>query len=350
VDVVVDLTRLDRILRYEPGDLTVTAEAGMTVSALNEALGARGQWLPVDVAGPGSTVGGAIATNDSGPLRHRYGPPRDQLIGIRLATADGRLASAGGNVVKNVAGYDLGKLVAGSFGSLAAIVSATFKLAPVPPFSTTVRLVFDDRAALAEAAAALAASQLDPLCLEVETARPVVAGGQAFQLLVRFAGAEQAVDALAAEASALAAPPQPTAVDRVVGTDDVAFWAARGRTWDEPGALVRMSWMPAALPDVLAAMEDLGGDGLEHVTFTGRAGVGAGVLRLVGDARAEASVVERLRRPGSPVGHVVLMRGRPDVRSRVGVWPAPASASKLARAVKQAMDPAGILNASRGPI
>ena len=99
-----------------------------------------------------STIGGAIATNDSGPLRHRYGTPRDQIIGVRLATADGRLASAGGHVVKNVAGYNLGKLVAGSFGALAAIVSATFKLAPVPPVLDNAGVLVRVEPAMAAAA------------------------------------------------------------------------------------------------------------------------------------------------------------------------------------------------------
>ena len=101
---------------------------------------AHGQWLPLDPPfADAATIGGILATNDSGPLRHRYGTPRDLIIGVQLATTDGVLAKAGGQVVKNVAGYDLSKLVAGSFGSLAAIVSATFKLSPLPAASKTMR-------------------------------------------------------------------------------------------------------------------------------------------------------------------------------------------------------------------
>ena len=108
-----------------------------------------------------------LATNDSGPLRHRYGTPRDLVIGVQLATTDGRLVKAGGNVVKNVAGYDLGKLVSGSFGSLAAIVSATFKLAPLPAASKTLVAAFGDRRRLAQAAQAIGASQLEPSAFDV---------------------------------------------------------------------------------------------------------------------------------------------------------------------------------------
>ncbi len=161
VGLIVSTKRLNRITRYEPGDLTVSVEAGISIADLNRELARHGQWLPLDVASESATIGGAIATNDSGPLRHRYGTPRDQIIGVRLATADGRLAVAGGQVVKNVAGYDLAKLVAGSFGSLAGIVSATFKLAPMPAASTTLVMSFETSAAMAAAAAALSASQLE---------------------------------------------------------------------------------------------------------------------------------------------------------------------------------------------
>ena len=116
--------------------------AGVPLSRLNTTLAARGQWLPVDSAFAATTVGGMLATNDSGPLRHRFGTPRDLLIGITLALTDGRVVKAGGTVVKNVAGYDLGKLVTGSYGALAAIVDATFKLLPLPHASATLRAVY----------------------------------------------------------------------------------------------------------------------------------------------------------------------------------------------------------------
>ena len=100
---------------------------------MNRQLARHGQWLPLDSAFADATIGGIVATNDSGPLRHRFGTPRDLLIGVTLALADGRLVKAGGTVVKNVAGYDLGRLVTGSFGSFAAIATATFKLSPSSP-------------------------------------------------------------------------------------------------------------------------------------------------------------------------------------------------------------------------
>ena len=122
------------------GDLVATVPAGASLDAVNDVLRRERQWLPLDPACSNrATIGGIIATNDSGPRRHRYGTPRDLIIGIEIALADGRIAKAGGRVVKNVAGYDLSKLLCGSLGSLAVITSATFKLAPLPPASSHAR-------------------------------------------------------------------------------------------------------------------------------------------------------------------------------------------------------------------
>jgi len=141
IDLVVDMRGMNRILAHEHGDMTATIEAGATLREVNQALALHGQTLPLDPPfADRATIGGLLATNDSGPLRHRYGTPRDLVIGIQLATTDGVLSKAGGRVVKNVAGYDLSKLVTGSFGSLAAIVSATFKLAPLPAASKTMTI------------------------------------------------------------------------------------------------------------------------------------------------------------------------------------------------------------------
>ena len=156
VDVILSTGRLNRLVAHRHGDLTATMEAGIRVVDLNRELARHGQWLPVDAAFGEATIGGTIATNDSGPLRHRHGSARDLLLGVQLATTDGRLVKAGGHVVKNVAGYDLGKLMSGSFGSLAAIVTATFKLAPLPPATATLLSAFDGSSSLNAALHAIA--------------------------------------------------------------------------------------------------------------------------------------------------------------------------------------------------
>lgn len=347
VGLIVSTKRLNRITRYEPGDLTVSVEAGISIADLNRELARHGQWLPLDVASESATIGGAIATNDSGPLRHRYGTPRDQIIGVRLATADGRLAVAGGQVVKNVAGYDLAKLVAGSFGSLAGIVSATFKLAPMPAASTTLVMSFETSGAMAVAAAALAASQLDPMSLEVEAR----GGRQAsHRILVRFGGTPTSNAEQAASAARIAASSTPASSETLDGDREAELWRDRARQRGrESGTEVRASWMPASLPAVLTLLAQIAGEASVEIDLNARAGVGAGALHIEGDADARASVVGRLRERPETIGHVVVTRGR-DVKDRVDVWGPALSTAVIAGALKRALDPAGVLNAGRGPI
>src|SRR5436309_1755344 len=176
-DVILDMRSLNRVLAHEHGDMTATVEAGATLRDVNAALAEHRQWLPLDPPfADRATIGGILATNDSGPLRHRFGTPRDLVIGVELVTTDGALAKAGGRVVKNVAGYDLSKLVAGSFGSLAAIVSATFKLAPLPAASKTLVIEASDFDALGRIVGGMMASQLEPLAFEVDV--PDIVGAE----------------------------------------------------------------------------------------------------------------------------------------------------------------------------
>jgi len=132
-DVLLDLSGLDQILAHEPGDLTVTVEAGVTLAAVQQALAAHNQFLPLDPPHMDrATIGGILATNAFGPSRVGYGTARDWLIGLTLVDAQGRIIKGGGKVVKNVTGYDLPKLHVGTLGTLGVIVEATFKLAPLP--------------------------------------------------------------------------------------------------------------------------------------------------------------------------------------------------------------------------
>lgn len=135
-DVAIDLCRLNRLVEYTPEDMTVTVEAGMTLGELQQRLRERGQFLPVE-APDKATIGGLIASNRYGPSRLAWGMIRDWLIGIRFVRGDGKLIHGGGKVVKNVAGYDLCKLLVGSYGTLGIITEATFKVAPIPLASYT---------------------------------------------------------------------------------------------------------------------------------------------------------------------------------------------------------------------
>jgi glycolate oxidase FAD binding subunit len=158
-----DTSGMDRVLEHEAGDLICTVEAGIRLSALAAALAPAGQRLSLDPPGD-PTIGACLAGNRSGPLRHRFGAPRDLVLGVTLVLADGTIANAGGRVVKNVAGYDLGKLVCGSAGRLALIGRVSLRLHPVPPAAGTVVVETDDPASTV---AAVLESQLVPSAVDV---------------------------------------------------------------------------------------------------------------------------------------------------------------------------------------
>jgi glycolate oxidase FAD binding subunit len=187
-----DLTTggLDRLLEHEAGDLTCTVEAGVRLSALQAGLAEHGQRLSLDPPGDPS-IGALVAENLSGPLRHRFGAPRDLLLGVTLVLADGTIASSGGKVVKNVAGYDLARLVCGSRGRLGLIARASFRLHPLPRAARTLAVETDD---VATSVAALLGSQLQPSALDVL---------HPGRILVLFEGSPRAVEAQLAEAQAL---------------------------------------------------------------------------------------------------------------------------------------------------
>src|SRR5688500_5647045 len=233
VDLVVSTSRLTRLIAHRHGDLTATVQAGMKLGDVNAALSGERQWLPIDSAFDDATIGGVVATNDSGPSRHRHGTPRDLVIGITLALTDGRVIKAGGTVVKNVAGYDLGKLVTGSYGALAAIVDATFKLLPLPHASATLRAVYADPEPLAADAAAIAGGQLEPLAFDVRAGD--TSEGPRWTLLARFASSPAAV-ASQIEAARALVHGETTALRE--GLETRAWSEQTGLVWEGDGAVV----------------------------------------------------------------------------------------------------------------
>ncbi|WP_182886363.1 FAD-binding oxidoreductase [Microbispora sp. H10885] len=218
-DVLVDLGRMDRVLEHTPGDLVVRVQAGVTTQALADALAAENQELALDVPVPGTTVGGLLATGIAGPRAFRHGTARDLLIGITVVLADGTIARSGGKVVKNVAGYDLGKLFTGSYGTLGVIADATFRLRPLPaarawvtasvarPVTETVEpYVYEGRtfdttstdvaAALRAMVPAITESPLEPSAVEVDW--PGVDGPCTVAVLLEGTAAAERAKALSA--------------------------------------------------------------------------------------------------------------------------------------------------------
>jgi glycolate oxidase FAD binding subunit len=323
-------------------------QAGVTLVDLNRELMREGQWLPLDTAFDGATIGGLLATNDAGPLRHRYGTPRDLLIGITLALTDGRLVRSGGHVVKNVAGYDLGKLVTGSFGTLAAVVDATFKLSPRLSASRTLVLPYVDFGVLATDVVALSSSQLEPAAFDLHVlVGPAGRASHPARLLVRFATSPEATRSQVDAAAGLLKGDAGVLSDAA----EAALWNEQvRRPWTGPGTVVRLGWLPAALPQVLELADDLQRTTGGTIELTARAAVGAGFLRIDADERHVRTAVDRLRSNGRVVSNVVVLRAPAGMVERLDVWGPSGTTAPLLRALKQTFDPAGILNAGRGPI
>jgi len=344
VHILLSTKRLSALVAHEYHDLTATAQAGARIADVNRELARHGQWLPIESPFEDTTIGGAIATNDSGPLRHRYGTPRDVLIGIRLALTDGRVIKAGGNVVKNVAGYDLGKLMSGSHGSLAAIASATFKLTPLPGASTTLVARFDDAGSMLKALEGINGSQLESSACEIRAGiRDPGSGIREVQLLLKFESTPGALSAHVQRARGLVG----SAICDVVASEaEAALWREHARAlWDAPGAVVRAAWLPASLGGVLAFIDKAGAE----IELAGRAAIGAGLLRIGDDAATQRRVIDSMRR-GDLFRHVVVLRASSELKQTIDVWGELGDAGRLGASVKRMLDPNGILNAGRGPV
>ena len=350
-DVEVLTGQLDRVVEHNAGDLTAVLQAGVPLAIAQETFAAAGQMLALDpplrgpdlADGPAATVGGVVATGDSGPLRHRYGAARDLLLGVTVALSDGTLARAGSKVIKNVAGYDLAKLYAGSFGTLGLIVEVVVRLHPRPPRTASAAGRTDDAATLGRAAAALAHAPAQMDCFDAAWGQ-----GQG-ELLARFGGA--ACEARAVSAVALM---KGCGLDAgLVEGDDAELWErqrSRQRSVSGPpagalgggGAIVRVSGLPAELARVIQAAERAGG------TLVGRAGLGLSWIELPSLAGAEelAGRIEEVRRDLAPWACTVLDAPE-EVRDRVDVWGPDPQAMALMRRLKERFDPAGVCNPGR---
>jgi len=347
VDLVVSTAGLNRLVAHRYGDLIAIVEAGARLREVNDALATHGQWLPIDSAFADATIGGILATNDSGPLRHRYGTPRDQLIGITLAMTDGHLVKAGGEVVKNVAGYDLGKLVTGSHGSFAAIATATFKLAPRIMASRTIRVRCAEAAEAAALIVQVSASQWEPLSfdLRAETGRPTI------DLYVRLASTPDAVLAQAGNVAKALSVSGSVTVDVLDGVTEGELWCGQvADAWADDAMTLRCGWLPASADAVFGVLRELETHEGVRVMLAGRASVGAGHIRVVGEGLAQVRALARLRAAAHALDHVVVLRASRAVKDQVDVWGPLGDARIAMDALKRSFDPAGVLNAGRGPV
>lgn len=332
----VSLSRLTRVVACEPEDMTITVEAGLSVGALNRTLEHARQRLPVDPRDPdATTVGALIAASHAGPLRLSEGTARDLLIGIRYVGHQGRSVHGGGRVVKNVAGYDLMKVLGGSFGTLGIVTEATFKVRPLPEHYALTSLSFDREEDLFAAARQLNDSL--PLA-HLEGLSPAAAracGWSArFQLTAGISGSSSELAALR-EAIGRVAP----GAAFVEGNEALTAYA-RLRDFDASAwALTgQIAVAPAQLPSILAATA-----GAQYVAH-----LGCGVAKLfLVEAPADARVaIDRWRLAARRAsGHLRVLHADQSLRSSVEFFDTPNfGALSLMRRLKAAFDPAGVFN------
>lgn len=335
-EVEISTLSMRRVIEYEPRDLTISVDAGLSWRDLSCLLAENRQMVPLDPPyGDNATVGGVIAANTSGPRRRLYGSARDLVIGMQFATLQGKLAHSGGMVVKNVAGLDMAKLMIGSFGTLAAIAVVNFKLMPVPEVERSFLLPFDSIAAAMGARNRILQSPLQPAAIDLlNPPAGATVGNRAWLLALRTGGNLSAADRYEREFAQLA--------------DGVAYEDHRQQTlWAHmenftpkflarhaDGAVVRASCTLKVLEAVMASFEG---------PAVARAGSGVcyGYFEETGAAVAWlAGAVKR--------GWKAVIEFAPDSRRQsLELWPSPGNDFAIMQRIKNLFDPSNLLNRGR---
>jgi glycolate oxidase FAD binding subunit len=339
-DLVIDTTRLDQVTEHAAGDLVAAVQAGVTLEQLAGVLAGAGQRLALDRPASG-TIGGVISTGVAGPLRLRYGTPRDLLIGITIVRADGTVAKSGGKVVKNVAGYDLGKLFAGARGTLGLITQATFRLHPLPAATAYVTVTCDSAAASARLLADAQQPSVAPVAAELHRA----ALATPYMLAVAIEGD---TDGVAKRSDMLAEKMAVKETGSVVAVaSQPPAWWGRGAAAQADGTVLQVAFLAGRLGSVLARLEAAAArTGLDPVLGGSAA---SGVLHVALPAGAEpgqaAGFLADLR-AGDTISSVVVQHAPPAVRSLIDLF-GPVPSLSLMRAVKQQFDPGRLLSPGR---
>jgi FAD/FMN-containing dehydrogenase len=329
--VRLDLSALNAIEKYEPGDLTIRLQAGARVRNVLTVLAQHRLMLPFDMPGwENATIGGVLASAAHGPMRASFGGVREYCIGIEFAIAGGTLARAGGTVVKNVAGYDLMKLLIGSRGTLGIITSASFKVFPIPQRTATFIAQFDTGAEAIAFALRVRRSALSPLKLEI--ASPGLnAQVPRWTILVTAAGSEAILGRYRTALGALA-----TGLLEFVEDEEAAIWKALHDACFTAGVLVDVSATLATTPSALHAMEETARSLAAHLRVFGRVGIGnlIGTFLLPADVHAEQMIADLHKRiPADASVQLVRPYSPLDHRGNLGM-----------QIVKRTLDPKSILN------
>jgi glycolate oxidase FAD binding subunit len=367
LDIVLCLERLNRVLEHEPADLTATAQAGITMAALQNHLGNRGQWWPVEPPlAEQATLGGVLATNASGPKRLLYGTARDLLIGIKVVQAGGVIAKAGGKVTKNVTGYDMMKLYIGSFGTLAVIVEATLKLRPLPQLQQIAWSTFSSADTADNAARRLLTGGLLPNALELlnppltrhlyETFEPTP-GIEGWSLVVGVDGSEPAVVRQLRDIESLARSEGATAWH--TQADDGRLWHALQRRFrarsaaPEERMIIRVGTLRTQVTRVMRHLTELETRLSAPVELTGRFGNGLVYGNIALDSGAERSahvaraLAEMRGQLAAQRGYLVVESASPAFKAQFDCWGEVGPQAEVMAGLKHEFDPRRVLNPGR---
>lgn len=360
--IVLDTRGLGEVVEHAARDMTITVQAGATVADLQARLSTQGQRLALDPAQPAqATVGGIIATGAGGPLRYASGTVRDHLLGVTVVDAYGRVVSGGGRVVKNVAGYNLCRLYAGSLGTLGVIVEATFQVRPLPAAHACLWAGFASADQADRALADLVDSQAQPAYIELlcehglgllEPGVRPAAGGTPWWIAVGVQGQPESVRSGHESIAHVLTRAGATAVDACDG--DRADAAVRALAdWPVcPGA--RVVWQAGVLSSHVTAfceqaVQTARRQRLE-LALASHAGSGIVLGAVLGEPCVEAvkGLIDALHAQAAPTGGSVIVRRAPtEWKPALPTWGAPQGDRHLMRRLKQALDPQSILNPGR---
>jgi glycolate oxidase FAD binding subunit len=343
-DIVLSTARLDRVVEYEPRDLTISVEPGLRFQALQDLLAENNQMLPLDPPRPEeATVGGVVIANCSGPRRRLCGSARDMVIGMTFVTLAGEEVRSGGMVVKNVAGLDMAKLMIGSFGTLAAVARVNFKLFPRPPLEKTFLLAYDSLEGAIQGRDAVLRSVLQPAALDLvnPAAIPRVGNGLPRQwlLLAEAAGIEAVMARYDRELKTVARDTQSAEFAALEADQARRLWQgirdfpALHHPGDTGAAVVRLSTTLARLPECFSAAASL--------PAVARAGNG---VVYVCCPPGQLEVVRRARSAGL---YAVIESSAPEDKRRLELWADPGPELEIMTRIKRSLDPDNLLNHGR---
>ncbi len=363
LDMVVDLSRMSKVIAHNPADLTATVEAGVRVESLRQTLAEHGQFLALDPPLPDrATIGGTLAAGVSGPLKAQYGNPRDLVIGMKVVQADGAIVKSGGEVVKNVSGYDMARLHIGGLGTLGIIAEISFKLTPLPRKEATLLAAFDTGQQCIDAGLSIFRSYVMPLALIAfdgntdQRAQVIDIEGNHF-LAIRLGGRPRTLERQLNDCASICREYNAKAIENLDETQASAIWRKLADFgWDKattPLMSGRASVLPSKTSSIAKSLEQSGNDSSFRTAMVIHPGYGTVFINWFAKAECElddkaANVLEQARDAVHRAeGRMIIERCPANVKAWFDVWDDVGEPLMTMRRMKEQYDPKGILNRGR---